>query len=65
MSPVVSGLSAEKELPFNTVGSLPVGVQLADFYAELYFPAPSMPAEPPSANYLIGFCFWADAAGNC
>lgn len=41
---------------------LTAGVNLLDFYAELDFITP--PSEP-AGLWTFGFCFWADANGNC
>ncbi len=38
------------------------GVDLRSFYAELYYLTP--PVEP-AGTWNFGFCFWADANGNC
>ncbi len=35
---------------------------MADFYTELHFTTPQVPA---GTYYLVGFCFWVDPAGNC
>lgn len=62
MSPVVNGLSAADDVDIDSVTSLRARVQLADFYTELYFPTPSVEI---GTDYLFGFCFWSDPAGNC
>ena len=41
---------------------LTAGVNLTDFYAELTF---ITPAADPAGLWTFGFCFWADANGNC
>jgi hypothetical protein len=60
--PVVSGLGEDRTLDLGALAMQPAGVQLADFYAELYFTTPAL---PPDTSYLIGFCFWTDQSGNC
>ncbi|MCA9859155.1 MAG: hypothetical protein KC438_05500, partial [Thermomicrobiales bacterium] len=41
---------------------LTAGVNLTDFYGELSF---ITPASDPAGIWTFGFCFWADANGNC
>jgi hypothetical protein len=62
MTPVASGLSCDASVGLDSVQWLAAGVQLNEFYAELYYTTPALPA---NTAYLIGFCFWADADGNC
>ncbi len=38
------------------------GVNLTDFYAELYY---LTPPTDPAGLWTFGFCFWADADGHC
>ena len=60
--PVVDELGGAADVAIDNVRTLPAGVQLADFYAELHFTTPQVPA---GTYYLVGFCFWVDPAGNC
>ena len=60
--PVVTNLDGAADITIDNVRTLPAGVQLADFYAELHFTTPQVPA---GTYYLVGFCFWVDPAGNC
>lgn len=60
--PVVSGLGEDRTLDLGGLVMQSAGVQLADFYAELYFTTPTL---PPNTSYLVGFCFWMDLSGNC
>lgn len=60
--PVVTDLGGAADVTINNVRTLPAGVQLADFYAELHFVTPQVPAGTYS---LVGFCFWVDPAGSC
>lgn len=60
--PVVTDLEGTADVTIDNVRTLPAGVQLADFYAELHFTTPQVPA---GTYYLVGFCFWVDPAGNC
>ena len=60
--PVVSELESSAPIPSNGITMLPAQVALADFYTELYYTAPAVPA---NSSFIVGFCFWTDAAGNC
>jgi hypothetical protein len=60
--PVAADLGGAADVNIDNVRTLPAGVQLADFYAELHFTTPQVPA---GTYYLVGFCFWVDPAGNC
>lgn len=60
--PTAGPFEAVADVDINFVRTLPAGVQVADFYAELHFVAPTVPA---GTYYLVGFCFWHDPAGNC
>src|SRR5215218_583457 len=60
--PVVADLGGAADVNIDNVRTLPAGVQLADFYAELHFTTPQVPA---GTSYLVGFCFWVDPAGDC
>ena len=60
--PVVGDLGGAADVTIDNVRTLPAGVELADFYAELHFTTPQVPA---GTYYLVGFCFWVDPAGNC
>lgn len=61
-APLVSDLEGEGEVTLDFVRTLPAGVQVVDFYTELHFVTPEVPV---GTYYLVGFCFWYDAAGNC
>lgn len=61
-APVVSDLSGSAVVESGNTYSLPAGVEVADFYAEIYFTTPDL---QPGGSYLVGFCFWVDADGNC
>jgi len=61
-APVVSGLGGDADVDLDGLAKLPAGVQLADFYAEIYYTTPALPA---GTTYLVGYCFWTDSAGNC
>ena len=60
--PVADDLSGSADVESGSTYLLPAGVELTDFYAELYFTTPSLPA---GGSYLVGFCFWVDVDGNC
>ncbi|MEZ4506514.1 MAG: hypothetical protein R2848_11900 [Thermomicrobiales bacterium] len=60
--PLVADLGGSAEVTIDNVRTLPAGVQVAEFYAELHFTTPQVPA---GTYYLVGFCFWVDPAGNC
>lgn len=61
-APVVSGLGGDADVELDGLSTLPAGVQLTDFYAEIYYLTPAVPQD---TTYLVGFCFWTDSAGNC
>lgn len=60
--PLVTDLGGATEVDIDNVRSLPAGVQVADFYAEMHFTTPQLPT---GTYFLAGFCFWVDPAGNC
>lgn len=60
--PLVSGLGGDTDVELDFVRTLPAGVQVADFYAEMYFYTPDL---PPDTVYLAGFCFWVEPDGSC
>lgn len=63
LTPATAGLTGGSvDLAQNTAASVPFGVQLEEFYAELTFVTPQLAT---SGLWLYGFCFWVDAAGNC
>jgi hypothetical protein len=61
-APIASDLGGSAEVESGSTYLLPAGVELADFYAEIYLTTPALPA---GASYLVGFCFWEDRDGNC
>jgi hypothetical protein len=61
-TPLVADLGGTIDAESGSTYLLPAGVELVDFYAELYFVTPDLPA---GGTYLVGFCFWVDADGNC
>jgi hypothetical protein len=60
--PVYESSGATGDLSNGSPQFLSAGVNLPDFYAELYYLTP--PVDPAGA-WTFGFCFWADANGNC
>lgn len=59
--PVAGPLSANDNLATNDFKYLSSGVQVTDFYAELYYITP--PATP-AGSWAVGFSFWDDGQGN-
>ncbi|HET9658917.1 MAG TPA: hypothetical protein VFP05_01200 [Thermomicrobiales bacterium] len=61
-APIVSDLEGSLAVESGSTYLLSAGVELVDFYAELHFATPDVPAD---GIFIVGFCFWVDADGNC
>jgi hypothetical protein len=61
-APVYESNGATGDLTSGSPQFLSAGVNLTDFYAELYY---LTPPTDPAGTWTFGFCFWADANGNC
>lgn len=60
--PVFKSNGANGDLTSASPQYLSAGVNLTDFYARLSF---ITPVSDPAGLWTFGFCFWADASGNC
>lgn len=60
--PAYESDGADGQLSSGAPQYLSTGLNLTDFYAELYYLTPPV---DPQGLWTFGFCFWADANGNC